>query len=189
MASQTARRTTGQRRLKDSPSSGGVQDSQSSTMLPRPKPHDTLAVLYFGASHIVGGIYMLPDGEYCLGDGSLYGQQPIDEYHGRWECWRCGGVGRLKRYIGNRYLLVTCDECNGSRQSGLMPELQPRHLHEWRPSEEDGCPARFEPMRCKCGALWLKKRERAVDPRRIGGLLPIGALLGKEIPHGRQEPR
>ena len=169
--------TTGQQRSKGTRSSGGQQGSQSWTTMPPPKPHDSLAVLYFGASHVLGGIYMLPDGEYCLPDGSLYGQQPIDEYHGIWECWRCGGAGLVKRYLGRGYTLATCEECKGSRQSGLMPELRPRHVHNWRPSEENSYPARFEPQRCECGALWLKKRPRAAATQPIAGLVPVGALL------------
>src|SRR3989304_1208938 len=135
--------TTGQQRSRGTGSKGGVQGSQSSTLRPRPKPHDSLAVMYFGAAHVLGGIYMLPDGEYCLPDGSLYGQQPIDEYHGIWECWRCGGAGVVKLYLHRGYTLATCEECSGSRQSGLMPDFQPRHIHDWQPAEE-AAPARVQ---------------------------------------------
>ena len=148
--------------------------------MPPPKPHDAFAVLYFGASHVLGGIYLLPDGEdYCLADGSLYGQDPVDEYHDVWECWRCNGLGVVKMYLGHGYALVQCDICRGERTSGLMPDLRPRHVHDWQPSD-DKVPARFEPYRCPCGARWLKKRERAAEPKTLAGLTPLAALLGKE---------
>jgi hypothetical protein len=144
--------------------------------MPRPKPHDTLAVLYFGASHVLGGIYMLPDGEYCCADGTVYAQAIIDDYHGVYSCWRCGGVGKLKMYLRQGYELVRCEVCEGSTQSGLMPELRPRHVHDWQPSE-DQVPPRFEPQRCTCGALWLKKTERKPATGMVAGLKPLASLL------------
>jgi len=148
--------------------------------LPPPKPHDAFAVLYFGASHVMGGIYLLPEGdEYCCADGSLYGQDAIDQYHDIYTCWRCGGLGLLKVYLSRGYELAQCEECRGSCQSGLMPDLRPRHVHDWQPSD-DKVPARFDPQRCSCGARWLKKRERAAEPKTLAGLTPLAALLGKE---------
>jgi len=145
--------------------------------LPPPKPHDAFAVLYFGASHVMGGIYLLPEGdEYCCADGSLYGQDAIDQYHDIYTCWRCGGLGLLKVYLSRGYELAQCEECRGSCQSGLMPDLRPRHVHDWQPSD-DKVPARFDPQRCSCGARWLKKRERAAEPKSLAGLTPLAALL------------
>lgn len=145
-------------------------------MLPPPKPFDAMAVLYFGASHVTRGIYMLPDGEYCNGDGSLYGQDVIDAYHGVYGCWACGGIGLVKMYLNRGYELVQCDVCQGGRTSGLMPNLEPRHLHDWQPSE-DKVPARFEPQRCGCGALWLKRRVKEPATERVAGFLPLAAAL------------
>lgn len=138
-----------------------------------------MAVLYFGASHITRSIYMLPDGEYCNGDGSLRGQDILDEYHGVFSCWGCGGAGVVKMYLSRGYELVQCDVCQGQRTSSLMPKLEPRHIHDWQPSE-DKAPPRFEPFRCACGALWLKKREREASKNRVAGLLPLAAVLPKE---------
>ena len=145
--------------------------------MPPPKAHDALAVLYFGASHVLGGIYMLPDGEYCCGDGTVYNQQPIDEYHGVWECWRCAGAGIVKVYLRRGYALATCEECGGSRQSGLMPNLRPRNAHDWQPAEQGDCPPRFEPQQCECGARWLKKTERKPATGMVAGLKPLAGLL------------
>jgi len=146
-------------------------------MLPPPKPHDAMAVLYYGASHVIGGIYLLPDGEeYCCADGSLYGQDVIDQYHGVYGCWRCGGAGVVKMYLNLGYELAQCDVCRGERTSGLMPTLVPRHIHDWQPSEDEA-PARFEPQRCPCGANWLKRRPKERPEMSVGGLVPVGALL------------
>ena len=167
--------TTGQPRSTGGRSRGGSGTNQFS--LPPPKPHDALAVLYFGASHVLRDIYMLPDGEYCVADGSVYGQQPIDEYHGIWECWGCGGVGVVKVYLHHGYELASCEMCGGKGESGLMPDLRPRHIHDWQPSEGEGCPPRFEPQRCTCGALWLKKTERKPATGMVAGLKPLAGLL------------
>lgn len=146
-----------------------------------------MAVLYFGASHVTRAIYMLPDGEYCLADGSLYGQQPIDEYHSRYDCWACGGVGFVKVYLGRGYELAACDVCRMSKESSLMPPLRPRHVHDWRAVEEKAAPL-YEPHRCPCGALWLKKQPQKSTGGRIAGLLSVGELLkAKGGPDGRNE--
>jgi hypothetical protein len=142
--------------------------------MPRPKPHDSLAVRFFGASHVIGGIYMLPDGEYCTADGMLYGQQPRDEYHGIWDCWRCGGVGLVKVYLHRGYVLSRCDVCQGSGESGLMPALQPRHVHDWQPTESR---PGFEPQACDCSAVWLKKSQRRIATGMLAGMKPLASLL------------
>lgn len=135
-----------------------------------------MAVLYFGASHVQRGIYMLPDGEYCSANGTLIGQDVIDGHAGIYGCWGCLGAGLVKMYLGRGYSLVQCDICHGERTSGLLPKLQPRHIHDWQPSEDKAL-ARFEPQWCECGAAWLKKRERASPTAAIGGMMPVGALL------------
>jgi hypothetical protein len=140
-----------------------------------------LAVLYFGASHVLGGIYLLPDGEeYCNADGSLHGQDVIDEYHGVYSCWRCAGAGVVKMYLNRGYELVRCEVCRGDRTSVLMPNLVPRHIHDWQPSEEKA-PARFEALGCDCGALWLKRRPKENPETRVGGLVPLAAVLPQEV--------
>jgi len=145
-----------------------------------------MAVLYYGASHVLGGIYLLPDGEeYCCADGSLYGQDPVDEYHGLWTCWRCGGLGVVKMYRGHGYALVQCDVCRGERTSDLMPNLQPRHIHDWQPYEDE-VPKTFEPQRCPCGAMWLKKSERQMVVGKIAGMAAIASLIQRWQPEGRE---
>lgn len=140
-----------------------------------------MAVLYFGASHVIGGIYLLPEVDlYCSANGTLIGQDCIDEYHGIWSCWRCGGVGLLKVYLHHGYALARCDVCQGACTSGEMPELRPRHVHDWQPSE-DKVPPHFEPQRCGCGALWLKRRPRELAAARVAGLLPIAELVHARI--------
>jgi hypothetical protein len=140
-------------------------------------------VLYFGASHVLGGIYLLPDGEeYCGADGALYAQDFIDQYHGIYSCWRCGGCGLIKLYLNQGYEMVVCDICRGSRQSGLMPALQPRHVHSWAPSK-DRPPRVFRPRRgfgllkCACGAVWLKAWPKAGEDIDLAGMKPLSSLL------------
>jgi len=45
---------------------------------------------------------------------------------------------------------------------------------------------RFEPLRCPCGALWLKKRERVMEPKTLTGLIPLASLL-KGGPGGTEQ--
>lgn len=131
---------------------------------------------FFGASHVFGGIHLVPTGEYCTPDGMLYGQQPVDEYRGIWECWRCGGAGILKMYLPDRRVeLVLCDVCQGRRTSGVMPALMPRHVHSWQPDGQERWG--WEPQRCDCGARWLKRRETGRATAMMAGMTALASLL------------
>ena len=143
--------------------------------LPRSKRDETLATLYFGASYLCADLYLLPDGEVCHPDGTLY-LPPTST-----ECWLCAGARVVKVYLpppGNGFELEACRNCGGTgHATGAMPELRPRHIHDWQPSEADGCPPRFEPQRCECGAVWLKKSERKPATGMVAGMKPLASLL------------